>query len=54
MMMNWSKKFNNINTADTSNLVTKKLTKTQKLMKLKKKTLIMIMLNILLIKTSTS
>ena len=43
------KKVNNINTTDTSNSV-KKLTLTQKLVKLKTKLLIMIMVNILLLK----
>ena len=40
------KKINNINTTDISDLVKKKLIITQKLMKLKKKLLIMIMINI--------
>ena len=42
-------KLNKINATDTSDLV-KKLTATQKLMKLKRKLLILIMLNILLLK----
>ena len=44
--MNQLKKINNINTTDISDLVKKKLIITQKLMKLKKKLLIMIMINI--------
>ena len=44
------KKVNNINATDTSGLVKIKLTITQKLMKLKKKLLIMIMIKILLLK----
>ena len=46
--MNQFKKVNNINTTDTSGLV-KKLTTTQKLMKLKRKSMIMIMANMLLL-----
>ena len=42
-------KVNNTSTTDTSNLVKKKLSITQKLMKLKIKFLTMIMLNILLL-----
>ena len=42
-------KLNKINATDTSDLV-KNLTATQKLMKLKRKLLILIMLNILLLK----
>ena len=44
--MNQLKKMNNINATDISDLVKKKLMITQKLMKLKKKLLIMIMINI--------
>ena len=43
------KRVNNINTTDTSDLV-KKLTATHKLMKLKRKLLIIIMIDILLFK----
>ena len=47
------KKVNNINTTDTSNLV-KKMTITQKLMKLKRKLLFIIMIKILLLKNLKS
>ena len=47
------KKVNNINAADTNDLVTK-LTITQKLMTLKSKYMIMIMINIILIKNLSS
>ena len=46
------KKVNNFNTSDTSDLVKKKQTITQKLIKLKKKIQIMITTNILLLKDS--
>ena len=48
-MINQFKKVNAVQTTDTSNLL-KKLTVTQKLVKLKGKQLTMIMLNILLLK----
>ena len=45
--------FNNINTADTSDLVTK-LTTTQKIMKLKRKLLVIIIVNISLLENLIS
>ena len=49
-MMNQLKKVNAIQASDTGDLFKKKLSITQKLMKLKRKLLIMIMINILLFK----